>query len=261
MGCGIGSPILKPEVHSKINSAKKTKSLNLDKMDYSDLDFIEKVEIENLVLLSAENNRLYKLPITFFKKQKKIKKLLLSNNKFVEFPFNINDNQSLDKIVLSHNLIRIIPPSISNITNLKDLNLSYNKLSKIPQEFTLLINLEILDLSFNHFSQFHPFFLNIPKLQYLTIRNNEISSLPKSEWALSSLTTLDISFNNLTEIPVDLFKHSQISAMNLKSNKIHRSDLYNIDGFLEFEERRKHRKDQGFTMNLDINFNLCGLES
>ena len=40
-----------------------------------------------------------------------------------------------------------------------------------------------------------------------------------------------------------------------------KSQLFNMDNFLDFEERRKQRKDQGFLLNLDINFNLCGLDN
>jgi len=33
-----------------------------------------------------------------------------------------------------------------------------------------------------------------------------------------------------------------------------------MEGYSEFEKRRKERKDQGFMNNLDISFSLCGLE-
>jgi len=253
---------IKGELHSKIEHAKKTKSFNIDKMNYSNLEILENKEIPNLVLFSAENNRLYSLPTIFFSKQRKLKKLLLANNNFGEFPANLTNNSNIDKMDLSHNLIKSIPAqSLVNFVSLKELNLSHNKLVAISEDFISLFNLEVLDLSFNHIQLFHSFILQMNKLEYLNLKNNEILVLPKTDYKFSKLTTLDVSNNGLTEVPPDLFKNSKISALNLKNNSIKRSDLYNIEGFLDFEERRKGRKDQGFLMNLDINFNLCGLDS
>ena len=66
--------------------------------------------------------------------------------------------------------------------------------------------------------------------------------------------------NNLSYLPKNLLSKSKVSLLNLKNNKITKVQIMNDYGFDKFENRRKLKKDQGYSRNLDINFNFCGLD-
>ena len=105
------------------------------------------------------------------------------------------------------------------------------------------------------------FILLIPKLEIVNLSKNGINNLvDDNNWVKSKIKNLDISFNKLSNLPVNLLKFSNISILNLKANNIDKSQFLQMDGYLEFENRRKERKDQGFINNLDITFSLCGLD-
>ncbi len=72
-----------------------------------------------------------------------LRKLILTNGYFTEFPLELLQLTKLEYLDLSDNNIRVIPEEIENLKNLKYLNLSDNNLQSLPVS---LVKLPIIDL-------------------------------------------------------------------------------------------------------------------
>lgn len=79
-------------------------------------------------------------------KEKKLKKLDLSNQKLVQIPEEVFELQQIESLNLSNNQLSVIPEVIGQLSNLDQLDLSNNRLSTIPQSITKLHNLTQLNL-------------------------------------------------------------------------------------------------------------------
>lgn len=271
----------KKEITSKITRCFITKTFNFDNQNLKDLSVLDK-NIHSLVnnesnkkdyainVLSAKENYISHLPLEFLKYISCLKILILSKNEFDNFPvclFNLNLNSTIKKIDLSFNNISIIPDNISNIKSLEELNLSNNKITYngMSLDISNLDKLSIFDMSFNLLDVFPEFLLKNKKLEVLLINNNNISFDKKcydeNTWIHnnSNLNNLDLSYNNIKYLPSFILKHSNVSILNLKGNLITYNDLKEINGYQDFLKRRKDVKDKGFCNNLDINFDICGI--
>ena len=97
--------------------------------------------------------------------------------------------------------------------------------------------------------------------------HNEIAVLPgldpehEALWKKSQLKVLDLESNSVYEVPPVIFKNSRIHNFNLKDNHIKRNQLMNMDGINDYQARRKLKMDIVVNNNLDVNFDLCGLDS
>jgi Leucine-rich repeat (LRR) protein len=253
---------IEEELLEKINRSFITKSYNFDNLNLSSLNFLDKYICPNQIkVFSAIGNELLNLPARFMSQIKSIKLINLSKNKFNTIDDSITNIIEVFTLNMRTNLISKIPGSIQQLVFLKDLDLSNNLLTSIPDEsFLSLFNLEILKLSYNKFLDF-PFCLAyMEKLEILYIDHNAIDIILDDIWQTSKLQTLDISFNKLQYLGEGFLSESEISNINLKGNLITRIELYKMPGYEVFETRRKQRKDQGFDRNLEVDFELCGLD-
>lgn len=263
MGCGITSPANK-NFHDKIKRGIKMKSFNFDNMSLESLKMLDNHPQEIVTVFSANNNKIKNLPINFFKKIQKINKLDLSNNCFLEIDEVVFEKITLVNINYSFNNLSFIPNNLKNLINLKELNLSnnfiYGQNLLTEQDSKSLINLQKIDFSSNKIEIFPTNFFYCPSLETILINNNNISEIIFSDWYKTVLKNLDLGQNKFITISSSLLKYSKISNLNLKDNFIKKSDFLKLDGYEEFEKRRKERKDQGFLNNLDISFGICGLD-
>jgi Leucine-rich repeat (LRR) protein len=267
-GCGFSSTKVKSSEQKsilveKIKRGILIKTFNFDEMGLESLKILDNYIEKSISVFSAHNNRLTTkgLPVNFFKNLEKVTKIDFSKNNFTfidEVIFNISKLVILD---FSQNLIDQISPNIKNMSYIRELDLSHNHILELPYEITELTNLESLNLSYNVIEIFsNEIILNIPKLETLNISYNRIQILGQDSWSKSKLKNLELSFNKLDNIPKELLQFSNISNLNLKGNKISRLEFLKLDGYSEFEKRRKERKDQAFYNNLEIGFDICGLE-
>jgi Leucine-rich repeat (LRR) protein len=259
--CVISTEENRKIIIDKMNRGRVIKSFNFDKMNLNNLKFTDSLlDIKEIKMFSAQNNKLYQIPKKFFGNLNDIKKIDFSFNYFEKIDEVISTNSTLVSLNFSNNKINNISQEIKNLTNLKELKLSHNQINNIPNCVSYLNNLEILDLSSNRIQNFPYFLLQMHKLETLNFSNNNLTELPEDKWSNSKIKNFDISYNKLSAVPSDLLKNSNISNMNLKSNLITKTDFLKADGYFEFEKRRKERKDQAYLKNLDVEFNLCGLD-
>ncbi|MDR3611866.1 MAG: leucine-rich repeat domain-containing protein [Ignavibacteriaceae bacterium] len=153
-----------------LGSRKKLKTLEFPN---SGLEWIPKevTRLENLEEITIHHGSIDRLPFKFGNLQKlqfasfcncklimltpsisqcvNLKKILLANNLFTDFPDDILNIVSLEEIDLSNNQIEEFPEGIGNLINLRSLNLSNNLISKLPAEMGKLRNLKTLDLKGN----------------------------------------------------------------------------------------------------------------
>ena len=61
-------------------------------------------------------------------------------------------------------------------------------------------------------------------------------------------------------MPPVLFKESKVHNLNLKDNHITRNQLMYMEGIQEYQDRRKIKMDIVVQNNLDVNYDLCGLD-
>ncbi|CAA6830254.1 MAG: Unknown protein [uncultured Aureispira sp.] len=82
-----------------------------------------------------------------------LKLLYLSNNNFLEIPYEISTLEQLEILDLSYNQINAISPEIEYLKNLKVLSLAHNNISEIPPELAQLSQLTQIDLTGNPLSK------------------------------------------------------------------------------------------------------------
>lgn len=130
--------------------------------------------MENLTLLSLENNQLTKIPkdIRF---PQHLKSLSLSLNRLDDVPEQIRDMRALEFLSLTGNRIHEIPAWIIACETLKVLNFSDNLLAHLPEGFLRLKHLECLSVSGNRFQEFPDQLFGLPFLQTLRIVQEGLS--------------------------------------------------------------------------------------
>ena len=57
-----------------------------------------------------------------------------------------------------------------------------------------------------------------------------------------------------------MFRDSKLHNLNLRDNHIKRSDLMRMEGINEYQARRTVKMDVVVHNNLDVNYDLCGLD-
>lgn len=255
---------LDPDLKRKFLSG----TFNYDSKTLRNLNFLNDLILGDdvkLNVLSAKNNDIEELPEIFVSSLTELKNVLLSSNRFNKFPrilIESKSSSSIKQIDLSSNLINEIPQAISSCTNLQILKASANKLRRIIPELSSLSKLKELDLSFNQIDTLPQHFASCSAERVL-LNNNQIAEIEissSSTWSSSGLISLDLSYNKLKNIEANLLKHSKLSILNLKGNEMDFQSFKRMEGFDEFMERRKKIKDQGFTHNLDVEFDVCGLQ-
>lgn len=248
-------------IADRIKRAQITKTYNFDKMNLTSLKELNYyLDNKEISVFSARENRLFDIPEQFFKNIIKVIKIDFSFNEFEEISEILLEKRTLNYLFFTNNKINRVPLNIAYLQNLKELDFSNNNISTLNDGFTGLINLEIFRINNNQIKEFPECLLNLEKLDSLIINNNLIEIIPNQNWEKSNIRNIDISFNKLSKVGQNFLKNSRVSLLNLKGNNIAKKEFINSDGYLNFEERRKNRKDQGYFKNLDINFTLCGLD-
>lgn len=226
----------------KQNSKENKLLLNVFNINFNEIVNIDNnlLDIIDVKIFQASNNLMKSFPSIYHFKN--LKKIDLSRNKISEISDDINNLIGLQELNLSHNQIRDFP-NLRNITNLKEVDLSNNKLTVLNKN---LLSLNTYTLILNH---------NL-------IESIEIDDSDHGFKISDKIVNLDLSYNKLTNIPSFMLLNSSscIALLNLKGNNISYYDLKKVDGYDQLMERRKIIKSNGFTNNLDVKFDVCGLE-
>jgi Leucine-rich repeat (LRR) protein len=123
-----------------------------------------------------------------------------------------------------------LPATIGSLRNLLILNVSNNKLQSLPESIGSCFSLEELQAN-----------------------DNLIEDLPSSVCNLSHLKSLCLDNNNVKQIPMNLLKDCKaLQNISLHGNPISMDQFQQMDGFQEFEARRKKKFDKQIDSNVMI---------
>ncbi|WVF67290.1 hypothetical protein IAT40_002041 [Kwoniella sp. CBS 6097] len=178
-------------------------STTLARLDVScnriaELDSVPLNEVETLVSLKVQNNKLTSMP-TYFAQMKALKYLNISNNKFESFP-----------------------PVVCEMSNLVDLDVSFNNITQLPSEMSDLKSLERLALFSNELNSFPPSFSTLKNLRILDVRRNKITDLT-AVYALPNLATLQVDYNNIVTLDAQI--GSNVRQFSVPHNSVTRFTL------------------------------------
>eukprot|EP01102_Stenamoeba_stenopodia_P010656 TRINITY_DN3237_c0_g1_i5.p1 TRINITY_DN3237_c0_g1~~TRINITY_DN3237_c0_g1_i5.p1 ORF type:complete len:1193 (+),score=204.69 TRINITY_DN3237_c0_g1_i5:671-4249(+) len=130
------------------------------------------------------------------------------------------NQKRIEKLVLSDNEITVIPHHIQNLTNLIHLDLSDNKINFVAPVIESLKSLKTLILS-NNGIEFLPEGLgSLSDLTSLDISGNELRELPESISRMKSLVELNISNNKLEVLPTWLGMLRHLKDFKFEKNRL-----------------------------------------
>ncbi|WVQ83638.1 hypothetical protein IAT38_005780 [Cryptococcus sp. DSM 104549] len=178
-------------------------STTLARLDVScnriaDLESVALNEVETLVSLKVQNNKLTSMP-SYFAQMKSLKYLNISNNKFESFPSVVCEMSNLVDLDVSFNNITELPSKMSDLKSLEKLALFSNEITKFPESFSTLANLRILD-----------------------VRRNKITDL-SVVYALPNLATLQADHNNVVTLDAQI--GSNVRQFSVPHNSVTRFTL------------------------------------
>lgn len=193
----------------KESQSNNLKSINLSVNAITDKDLDETIisELMNFVEIDLSRNMLETLPNSF-KKLKKLKKLILSENYFTEFSPEIIHLKNLEHLDLGANSLSTIPDNIKHLRKLKFLYLKNNPFKKIPEAIFKIKNLEALGLVNTKISAIPINIVMLQNLKNLWLGKNRIKELPHELINLANLEQITLD-NNPLPIPQNVLKNSK----------------------------------------------------
>ncbi|ODN77508.1 hypothetical protein L202_04679 [Cryptococcus amylolentus CBS 6039] len=166
-------------VPNSIRASQTLARLDVSCNRIADLESVALNEVETLVSLKVQNNKLTSMP-SYFAQMKSLKYLNISNNKFENFPAVVCEMSNLVDLDVSFNNITELPAKMSDLKSLEKLGLYSNEITHMPKSFSTLANLRILD-----------------------VRRNNITDL-SVVYALPNLATLQADYNNVVTLDAQL---------------------------------------------------------
>ncbi|GJW62150.1 plant intracellular Ras-group-related LRR protein 7 [Tanacetum coccineum] len=201
----------------------------------------------------------------------------------VDIPEEISKLINMQRLILANNIIGRLPVNIGKLQSLKFIMLDGNQLTTLPDEghcfsgpigetgavihFWQPVNqpagnhwklaqfcvLLLLNVSHNKLKSLPESVGNCFSLEELQANENSIDELPTSVCSLIHLKSLCLDHNNLKQIPPSLLKECKtLQNISLHGNPISMDQFQQIEGFKEFEDRRKKKFDKQIDSNVMI---------
>ncbi|WRT69993.1 uncharacterized protein IL334_006986 [Kwoniella shivajii] len=223
-------------------------STTLARLDVScnriaDLESVPLNEVETLVSLKVQNNKLTSMP-SYFAQIRSLKYLNISNNKF-----------------------EVFPAVICEMSNLVDLDLSFNNIAELPSKMSDLKSLERLALFSNELTSFPPSFSTLANLRILDVRRNKLTDLT-AVYALPNLATLQADHNNIVTLDAQIganvrqfsVPHNSVTRFTLAPQPNMAMVTYNLTDLDLSHGKISTLADEAFSglvnlVNLNLNFN------
>ncbi|KAK4395870.1 Plant intracellular Ras-group-related LRR protein 7 [Sesamum angolense] len=205
-----------------------------------------------------------------------VRTLDLTRNKLVDIPMEISKLINLQRLVLADNLIGRLPMNLGKLQSLKVMTLDGNRVTTLPDELGQLVKLERLSISGNLLVNLPETIGSLRNLMLLNVSNNKIRSLPESIGSCYSLEeiqadensieelpssvcnlvhlkSLCLNNNNVKQIPPNLLKDCKsLQNISLHGNPISLDYFQQMEGFEDFESRRKRKFDKQIDSNVMI---------
>ncbi|XXG55598.1 hypothetical protein AAC387_Pa03g3228 [Persea americana] len=226
-------------------------------------------------IVALRDSKLKTFPIEVLDLEKSVRTLDLSHNKIVDIPLEVSKLINMQRLVLAHNLIKYLPMDLGKLQSLKFLTLDGNRITTLPDE-CLLVRLESLSISGNLLTCLPETIGSLRNLVLLNVSDNKLKSLPESIGScfsleelqangnliedlppsicnLTHLKSLCLNNNNVRQIPSNLLKDCKaLQNISLHDNPISMDQFQQIEGFQEFEARRKKKFDKQIDSNVMI---------
>ncbi|KAJ9077683.1 cysteinyl-tRNA synthetase [Entomophthora muscae] len=172
--------------------------------------------LRRLKTLMLGNNRIEVLPL-HFAELSMLTSLNLSNNRFSLFPVAICQLVQLVHLDISFNEIRHLPPSIGQLKHLRQLLLISNRIAgALPPAMLHLTQLRELDLRKNQINNLDVLH-SLPNLEFLLCDYNSLSSLALN---FQYLRDLHISKNSITQLLPPQSALPSLATLNLSFSKL-----------------------------------------
>ncbi|KAI7746189.1 hypothetical protein M8C21_016267, partial [Ambrosia artemisiifolia] len=202
--------------------------------------------------LDLTQNKLVDVPEEISKLMS-IQRLILANNVIERLPMNIGKLQSIKFIILDGNRLTTFPDEVGQLVRLERLSISGNLLTSLPETLGSLRNLLLLNVSHNKLKALPDSIGSCFSLEELQANENSIEELPTSVCSLVNLKSLCLDHNNLKQIPPSLLKECKtLQNISLHGNPISMDQFQQMEGFHEFEDRRKKKFDKQIDSNVMI---------
>ncbi|KAL6175444.1 hypothetical protein ACLB2K_052085 [Fragaria x ananassa] len=227
-------------------------------------------------IVALRDSKLKTFPDEVFDLERSVRTIDLTRNKIADIPMDIGKLINLQRLVLAENLIDRLPMHVSKLESLKVMTLDSNRITSLPDELGQLVRLERLSISKNSLSCLPETIGSLRNLVLLNVSNNKLKSLPESVGScfsleelqaddnsiedlpesicnLGHLKSLCLDNNNVKQIPTNLLKDCKaLQNISLHGNPISMDQFQQMEGFQEFEARRKKKFDKQIDSNVMI---------
>ncbi|XP_062170762.1 plant intracellular Ras-group-related LRR protein 7 [Alnus glutinosa] len=225
-------------------------------------------------IVALRDSKLKAFPNEVFDLERSVRTLDLTHNKIVDIPMDISKLINMQRVILSENLIERLPTNLGKLQSLKVMTLDGNRLTSLPDELGQLVRLERLSVSGNLLTCLPETIGSLRNLLLLNVSNNKLKSLPESIGSCFSLEELQandnliedlpasvcnlihvksvcLNNNNVNQIPPNLLKDCKaLQNISLHGNPISMDQFQQMEGFQDFEARRKKKFDKQIDSNV-----------
>ncbi|KAK4252499.1 hypothetical protein QN277_014492 [Acacia crassicarpa] len=227
-------------------------------------------------IVALPDSRLKTFPDEILDLDRSVRTLDLRHNRIVDVPLEMGKLINLQRLVLADNLIESLSVHLGKLQSLKIMILDGNRITSLPDELGQLVKLEQVSISGNLLTCLPVTIGSLRSLTLLNVSNNKLKSLPESIGSCFSLEELQANENliedlpasvcNLTRlkslcldnngvklIPLNLLKDCKaLQNLSFHNNPISVDQFQQMDGFEEFEARRKNKFDKQINSNVII---------
>ncbi|GER40168.1 leucine-rich repeat family protein [Striga asiatica] len=199
------------------------------------------------------HNKLVDIP-TEISKLINLQRLILADNHIERLPMNLGKLQSLKVLTLDGNRVSTLPGEVGQLVKLERLSISRNLLQDLPDTIGSLRNLVILNVSNNKIKFLPESIGSCFSLEEIQADDNFIEELPSSVCNLVHLKSLSSNNNNMKQIPPNLLKDCKsLQNISLHGNPISMDYFEKMEGFQDFEGRRRRKFDKQIDSNVMLN--------
>ncbi|KVH98480.1 Leucine-rich repeat-containing protein [Cynara cardunculus var. scolymus] len=186
-----------------------------------------------------------------------VRTLDLTHNKLADIPEEISRLTNMQRLILADNVIERLPSNVGKLQSLKFLILDQNRVTILPDEMGQLVRLERLSILGNQLTGLPDTIGSLRNLLLLNVSKNQLKFLPESIGSCFSLEELQANENSIEElppsIPPSLLKSCKaLQNISLHGNPISMDQFQTMEGFQEFEARRKRKFDKQIDSNVMI---------
>lgn len=227
-------------------------------------------------IVSLRDAKLKTFPYEVLDLGRSVRALDLTHNRLVDIPAEIVKLVNLQRLIFSDNFLDCVPEHLGKLKNLKVATFDRNRITSLPDELGQLVKLEKLSLTANLLVSLPETVGSLRNLVLLNVSNNKLESLPESIGSCFSLEELQANDNSIKELPASVCNLVHLKSLCLDNNKLRQippnllidcKSLQNIslhenpismeqfqqmDGFQDFEARRKKKFDKQIDANIMI---------